>query len=500
MTSIGPIGFNRPLTQAKAQCSAAPAESSWFEDAVDYIGDIFSTSTPAATGCGFIGDALSGNQDTATDSDSIDADVDTDTDSDADTDIDTDVDTDSDTDTDTDIDTDSDTGTDTEIDGGTDTDVDTDSDTDTDTDVDTDTDIDTDTDVDTDSDTDTDTDIDGGTDTDTDTDEDGGTDTDTDTGPACTPHSYFDTAFTAGAADSNAIVSGGSVSLVPDQSAWACYDGSVLPETAGWTETASIGWTTKVTSGGILELNSEDLNQPANYSLDPLFNSTTGWMVRARIQLVNSQGGSACSVQIQDDNFNIDFRFQNDRIADNNVVGHLYMMDPRLSYYEYLVTERDGEYAISVDGTVRISGTAASNIGTSNLRFHDPAGTYDSHAFWDYLCYYNGGDVLPYVPSGTYTSEIVDTGSAANNIGSGAIISWSQLIPSGTAISLEICAADDPGMAGAVCQSGLTNNLGELIPSSVVGRYLRYIVTLQTSIDQLTPQLQDATINYETCE
>ena len=457
MTSISPVGAPRPLIQVKAQCSAAPTESSWFEDAVDYIGSIFSTPTPSAAGCGFIGEALSGGQDAGPD---VDADSDTDIDADSDTDTDTDVDTDTDTDTDTDVDTDSDTDTDTDIDGGTDTD--------------------------------TDTDEDGGTDTDT--------DTDTDTGPACTPHLYSDTTFTAGAADSNAIVSSGSVSLVPDQSAWVCYDGSVLPETAGWTETASIGWTTKVTSGGILELNSEDLNQPANYSLDPLFNSTTGWMVRARIQLVNSQGGSACSVQIQDDNFNIDFRFQNDRIADNNVVGHLYMMDPRLSYYEYLVTERDGEYAISVDGTVRISGTAASNIGTSNLRFHDPAGTYDSHAFWDYLCYYNGGDVLPYVPSGTYTSEIVDTGSAANNIGSGAIISWSQLIPSGTAISLEICAADDPGMAGAVCQSGLTNNLGELIPSSVVGRYLRYIVTLQTSIDQLTPQLQDVTINYETCE
>ncbi|MBN2058291.1 MAG: hypothetical protein JW782_05810 [Candidatus Saganbacteria bacterium] len=316
---------------------------------------------------------------------------------------------------------------------------------------------------------------------------------------SCSPATYFNTDFLAGTV-SNTEVSSGTITLAQDDTVWVCFDGSNYPELLGWTEAATFGWTTKTLAAGILDLSTEDINQAGYYYLDPSFNSTTGWMVWARNQLGNSQGGSACSIQIQDDNFAIDLRFLNDRIADGYVAPNFYMMDPRTSFYEYLIASQGGSYDVLVDGIVRISGSAAVNVAPSSLSFHDHVGTYDSTASWDFLCYYNGGASLPYMATGTYTSEIIPIGTDMNNIGTGAMISWSQVLPGGTSIEMEFCASNDSGMAGATCASGLTNHLGEVIPGTVSGEYMRFIATLSTTINILTPELQDVTINYETCE
>jgi hypothetical protein len=316
---------------------------------------------------------------------------------------------------------------------------------------------------------------------------------------SCTPHTYFDTDFTSGTT-SNTVVSSGTVSLAQDPSVWVCWDGSVYPETVGWTENAPVGWVTKSISGGVLELDTGDTNTTGYYEKNLTLDSSTGWMLESRVRLVNSQGSGACSIKIQDNNYQIDFRIRNDRIVENNT-GSFFLMDPRTDFFTYRITERDGNYQISVNGIIRISGVAVANTTPSYIRFHDQTGLEDSHAYWDYLCYYNGGNTFPYVTSGTYTSEIIDTGNTSNNIGSGAVLRWSQNVPArANNIEMQVCASNDPGMAGEVCASGLTNNAGETIPPTVTGRYVRYQARLSTTLNLVTPELQDVTLTYETCE
>lgn len=321
----------------------------------------------------------------------------------------------------------------------------------------------------------------------------------------CTPHTYSDTDFTAGIASSNLVIvpdltGGNKLILAKDESVWVCYDGSAYPETAGWTEDAPFGWIIKTTSGGILELSTIDANVSGTYRINIPFNSSMGWMFRAITQLVESQGGAACTMLIQDESFNINFRYWNDRIIENNVPGNYYLMDPRLAYNTYLFTEKEGNYGIFVNSVLRLSGTAPANPGTGSVQIHDPVGSYDCDMRYDELCWYIGGNTLPYVGSGPYNSEIIDTGTTNNNIGTGATIRWSQITPLGTSNSVIVCASNDPGMAGAICSGGLTNNLGETIPPSVLGRYLTHSPTLSTTNNLLTPQFQDVTIEYETCE
>jgi len=317
----------------------------------------------------------------------------------------------------------------------------------------------------------------------------------------CTPHTYFDTDFTSGTT-SNTVVNSGTVSLAQDQSVWVCWDGSVYPETVGWTENAPVGWVTKNISGGVLELNTIDSNQPGYYEKNPSFNSSTGWMIEARVRTVDNQGGNGCVIYAQDDGYRIEFRLLNDRIYVNCAPGPFYLMDPRVDYNTYLITGKDGNYEVYVNGIRRVSGPLCSSPGpTSYIQFHDVGGTFDGHAYWDYLCYYNGGSTLPYVSNGTYTSVVIDTNNINNNIGSGAVLRWSQNVPAGANnIEMQVCASNDPGMAGEVCASGLTNNAGETIPPTVTGRYVRYQARLSTTLNLVTPELQDVTLTYETCE
>jgi hypothetical protein len=312
----------------------------------------------------------------------------------------------------------------------------------------------------------------------------------------CFPQSYYDTDFLSGTT-SDATVISGTVSLIKDNNAWTCYDGSVFPEVAGWTENAPSSWTTKAISSGVLHLSSIDVNDIARYELDPSF-SGSGWMLETRMQLVNSQGTNACAIDIRDGSHAIDFRIQNTQVRENITV-EFYTMDPTLDFNTYRIVKQGVSYSIYVNDILRINGTAFADASPSHLWFHDIGGNNDSEAYWDYICWYNGGSSLPYVGSGRYTSEIVNTGTTNNNIGSGAVLRWTQNTPAGTSIEMQFCASNDPGLAGAACASGLTTNTGEIIPAGVQGQYFQVEALLGTTDVQNTSELYDVTVNYETC-
>lgn len=320
---------------------------------------------------------------------------------------------------------------------------------------------------------------------------------------ACMPQAYYDTDFTLGA-PSNTVVDSGTITLMQDDTAWTCWDGSVDPVTVGWSEEAPLGWTINNSDGDILHLSSIDLNTNAYYRKDPSFTGS-GWMVEARMQLdpVNgSQGGTGCAIDIKDGSHSVILRIQNNQVNEDGT-GEFYVMDPTLDYNIYRIIKTGSTFSVDINGIPRLSGTAVGDLTASHLWFHDIGGTFDSDAFWDYICYYNGGNSLPYVANGTYTSEIVDTGSYNNNIGSGAMLHWSQTdpLPADSSIKIQFCASDNPDLSGANCVSDLQTNTGEIIPAGVEGRYFQWMATLGRGLNlHETPELFDVTLNYETCD
>jgi hypothetical protein len=317
-------------------------------------------------------------------------------------------------------------------------------------------------------------------------------------GIVCTPQTYTDTDLTSATPSSEVEISGGSATLRNNESAWIRYGGDVLPDTVGWTENAPLGWAAPPdTTGGILHLTSIGLDTNARYEIDPSF--TGDFMVQARVRLINSEGGTGCAIDVANGSYSVILRIQNTQIIEDNT-GEFYAMDPTSEYFVYRMVLEGSNYSVLVDNILRLSATAMASPSASHLWIHDIGGTFDSEADWDNVEWYPDSS-LPPEPSGTVTSEILDAGDHdSNNIGSGAMLHWSQDTPGTSSITLEFCASNDPTMSSGVnCVSGLTANTGETIPASVVGRYYQWIATL-SSDGVNRPTLLDVTLNFETCD
>jgi len=329
------------------------------------------------------------------------------------------------------------------------------------------------------------------------------------TQPACTSHTYFETDFLTGTPN-NVVVNSGSITLAEDYNAWTYkYEGDVLPTAAGWTESDPLAWTNstpEIQGGTILHLNTIDSDRFGTYSINPSLSNATGWIVEVRMRLgdnlQSNPTGSGCVVNIKDGTRDFMLRILNTRILDF-ASGLNYVMDTRASYNTYRIIGRNDDFYVYVNGVLRLNGNDlwTTSDSANQLSFHDAATTADSEAFWDYVYYYNGGIALPYVSSGSFISEMIDTGSTVNNIGSGATISWRESLPLGTDITFSIFASNSPILPGMACASGLSNNVGETIPGSCSGRYIWWQANLFASTPPSSaPVLEDVTVTYETCE
>jgi len=317
-------------------------------------------------------------------------------------------------------------------------------------------------------------------------------------GPVWLPQTYFDTDFTSGIISGTPpqlVLNAGSLSLAEDNNSWThCYNGSGYPESVGWTEFApASGWTAKNSSSGLLQLNTIDKNEPGYYRRSVPLSNSTGWIVEARTLLIDSQGEAGCQIQMQDDAHYIEFMIANTRIIEN-INNFSYAMDPRSSYFNYRILKNGSGFQILVNGTPRISGNAAVNPGSGYIIFHDPLAVYDGNAYWDYICYYTGGSQLPYVSSGIYTSIVVDLGASANNIGSGATLISASVKPANTDILFETRSGNinppDVSWSNWISLGG-----GNVIQSPSA-RYLQIRSTLSTNNTQVSPRLDDYTVDY----
>ncbi|MCA9385410.1 hypothetical protein KC717_02055 [Candidatus Dojkabacteria bacterium] len=110
-----------------------------------------------------------------------------------------------------------------------------------------------------------------------------------------------------------------------------------------------------------------------------------------------------------------------------------------------------------------------------------------------------GGGV--YAPSGTYVSEVFDSGTALTNFLS---LDWTENIPSGTTLQLQIRIGDTFDLSGESwfgpdgTGGSYFDGQGTYIPESKQeGRYIQYQAYLTTSDSNVTPSLYDVVFIYE---
>ncbi|MFC1637769.1 hypothetical protein ACFL1W_01980 [Candidatus Margulisiibacteriota bacterium] len=332
------------------------------------------------------------------------------------------------------------------------------------------------------------------------------------TAASCTPHTYDETDFLTGT-PTDVVVDTGNVLLTEDSTAWTYqYDGSLFPEIAGWTENAPSGWTVKENDPpGIFHASSIGIDATAQYERDCGFDSTTGWIVDSILQAGSVETGSS---DIPLGFFIADgINYTRIRILSNMIEalggtstpwGTYSGIMPSAGYFHIRITGRNNDVMVYVNdmGIPAIDGTGqlTDTMPLSFVYFNDAAGVEDSEAWWDHIYCYNAGDTLPFTPTGTFLSDVIDTGTASNDLGSGAVISWTALTPADSALSLAIRAGATSDLSSETWSSELTSSPG-IIPSTAVGRYFQWRATFAASSDQAeTPLLMDVHVNYETCD
>jgi hypothetical protein len=322
------------------------------------------------------------------------------------------------------------------------------------------------------------------------------------TQPACTPRTIFDTNFVGGT-PSNVVVRSGSIFLPEDPNGWTVkYEGDRDPTTVGWTVQAASGWTINEISGGTLHISTIGIDDSGRYERNsvPLDNST-GWVVETRMRAVVTEAGTdnPSGMVIGDNNRVLRPRFLTDRVNTQDYAGE-YLLDGTV-FHTYRMVGKGNNFYIYVNGALAIDGTGLMTISAlaNRIYFGDIGSTPDSETYWDYVYYYTGGDKLPHLTPGTYTSNVIDLGTSRNNIGSGATFGWTMSTPSGTSIIMRVRAGNTPDLSAVSWSAALATNPA-VIPGSVTGRYFQWQAELSTTNLPETPVLEDVTLTYETCE
>ena len=99
--------------------------------------------------------------------------------------------------------------------------------------------------------------------------------------------------------------------------------------------------------------------------------------------------------------------------------------------------------------------------------------------------------VSPYPASGTFDSRIFDAG--AGQIADWGALSWNSATPSGTGIAISVRTGDTPTPDGTWSAFAPIASSGGDIPGS--SRYVQYRAELSTTDPNLTPRLNDVTVN-----
>ena len=160
--------------------------------------------------------------------------------------------------------------------------------------------------------------------------------------------------------------------------------------------------------------------------------------------------------------------------APNQYVGsqHLYRIQWDASQVQYYI---DGTLVHTQAATF----TQNLNIATSDFNVGGPELSVD----WLHLS--------PYPASGTFDSRVFDAGPG-QSVDWGAL-SWNSVTPSGTGLAISVRTGDTPAPDGTWSAFTPIATSGGDVPGN--SRYLQYRAALSTTDPNLTPTLNDVTVN-----
>jgi hypothetical protein len=286
--------------------------------------------------------------------------------------------------------------------------------------------------------------------------------------------------FSAGTLDANTYISetgNGEVILKPTEGSE--FSDSSLP--TGWEGGAWTGGGATV-SGGLLHVDGGFARTTATYgsgrSLE--FKATFGGQP-------NQHAGLAVDLNNSPNWAIFSIRFDGVFMARTNINGAvnetaLPGVNPTLPHV-YRVEWDANEIRYFVDGAPVALHTAAIAAQMRPIASDLTNGTNELTVDWMRMS--------PYPGSGTFDSRVFDAG--AGQIADWGVLSWNSATPSGTGIAISVRTGDTPTPDGTWSAFAPIASSGGDIPGS--SRYVQYRAELSTTDPNLTPTLNDVTVN-----
>lgn len=189
------------------------------------------------------------------------------------------------------------------------------------------------------------------------------------------------------------------------------------------------------------------------------------------------------------------YTFTTPRTLQNGRTYRIYLVSPLTTSARYYLVYRIENTNAPEYNSINYDGTSSRYIYSSNGGSSFTA--YDYYDIGGYRFTVPGSS--GYVPSGTFTSSVIDAGSevAFNTI------DFDGNIPAATALNLQIATSTSPtgpwNFVGPDGTSGTYYTLTSVKAihlNHIIGRYIRYQASLSTSNSAVTPSLDAVYINY----
>lgn len=324
----------------------------------------------------------------------------------------------------------------------------------------------------------------------------------------CLPGTFTDTDFTAGTATSLERDRNPGSILLPQNWTYQYHASSgLLP-----SETIPAWTLTDTTTSGVVELIADPVSGEPSlhmssvgsgamlyFEINPSFNNSVGWVLewRCRVEASSGSSGGGSSVYLMDGSHE---RRMGQLLGSIFEVlsSETYIMDTTSAMHTYRFESIGNNVRLFVDDGASpvIDANFTFAAGGNFLQFNDTIDAHDGETYWSRFYYYVGGDTVPYVGPGTYVSEVYDTTSFTNNIGSGANITIDGDEPAGTTLAIETRTGNTTNPDDGTWSTWQAVTAFGRIIQSPMARRIQVRIRLSTTDPVLTPQLNNYTVNY----
>jgi hypothetical protein len=252
------------------------------------------------------------------------------------------------------------------------------------------------------------------------------------------------------------------------------------------------------------------------------FNASVGWVVAWNNQVIYNQPVvdplyyDAIAFDIHDGAHGLSFDFRADSVHEA-FSNDLAAIDSNRHSYRVAAEptpanpEDTRYYTLFIDGSPASSEPDPrwpfTNVhNATDIEWGDLSALDESVAHWSNVCYYTGGPSVPFHGSGNYSTRLYDLTADDNLVGRGNYITFNGQEPSGqnntilfqTRTGASLNLEDGSWSAWADAPYDTDGNLGYMIQSPAA-RYLQIMVLLSTTDQNVTPRVDDLSIDHDVC-